>query len=108
MAAISVRNVRLAGGAAAGVIAASNLMSGGTFRVPGFTDQDIWGVWVPAVTAVAALMPGTIPQSRTVAGAGLAAIGIKRVFLDGQTDFTIDNLWRGYLPLAAGVWLLVG
>lgn len=105
---ISVKNARLAGGAAAAVVAGRNLMSAGGLRMPTFSEADIWGVWIPAVGAAAALLPGTIPQSRTVAGAALAAIGVKRVVLDGQTSLTLDNVLEGYLPLLVGAWLLVG
>lgn len=104
---VDVKTVRLAGGAAAAIQAVQAVTPGGSFVAPGFSEPDFWQFWLPAVSAVAALRPGLLPRSKMLAGAGLAAVGIKRVVMDGQTALTLENAWKGYLPLIAGAYLLV-
>lgn len=101
---IQDKTARLIGGAAAAGIAVQNALpaTGESFALPAFDQSGIFGVYLPFGVAVAALVPGVIPQSKKVAGFGLLVIGGKRVIMDGQTAFTMENVLQGYAPLILG------
>jgi len=105
---VSDKTARLVGGAAAAGIAVQNALpaAGEQFSLPAFDQAGIFGVYAPAGIAVVALVPGLVQNSKQIAGFGLLVIGGKRVIMDGQTAFTMENILQGYAPLLMGALLL--
>lgn len=100
---LSVKNARIVGGGAAAALALTSVIpaSGQSFKVPGFDGNAIWNFWLPALVAVAAFMPGTVPKGRLIAGAGLLAIGGRRV-ITGQFRPNVNNVAFTYVPVVTG------
>ena len=100
---LTVKNARIFGGGSAAALALTSVIpaSGQRFQLPGFTGKAFWNFWLPALVAVAAFMPGTIPNGRFIAGAGLLAIGGRRVIV-GQFSPNVNNVAFTYVPIATG------
>jgi hypothetical protein len=103
------KTVRLVGGASALTVAIQNVLpaAGSEFTLPAFNQTGIFNFYLPAFGGIAALFPGVIPQSRMAAAVSLLAVGAKRILIDQATMFNFANVAGGYIPLAAGAFLLI-